>query len=257
MTDTDDSALFTSADDDHVVDPDEGNPLETLVGEDKKFKSVEDLAKGKIESDRFIAQLTKELQELRRDLGTRITLEEFLDKQKASKEPVTPTPGANADGNQGSKVNPEDIQRLIAETLTKEQNKVLAKQNLAVVKSNLEAAWGTGYARVLKQKAAELEVGEQFLEGLAAQNPKAFFKLIGVDTGTPRDTYTPPPASSMHVRAPASGNSRRTFSDYQKLHTENPREYWSPRVQNEMHTRAATDPKFREELQASYNKQRS
>jgi len=42
--------------------------LEELVGEGKKFKTVEDLAKGKLEADSFIAQLEGELKGVKGDL---------------------------------------------------------------------------------------------------------------------------------------------------------------------------------------------
>ncbi len=41
-----------------------------LVGEGKRYKSVEELAKGKIEGDKFIAKLEDELQELREGTNT-------------------------------------------------------------------------------------------------------------------------------------------------------------------------------------------
>ena len=54
--------------------------LADLVGEGKKFATVEDLAKGKQESDRFIEQLQGELSGLREDLGKRMTSEQVLEE---------------------------------------------------------------------------------------------------------------------------------------------------------------------------------
>lgn len=234
MTDND-SALF-SADDDHVDDAPQGdvNYLEVLVGEDKKFKSVEDLAKGKAESDRFVNQLQKELSELRKELGTRMTLEEFLDKQKATKETAPATPAPDADGNPVTKFNPEDIKRLVSEELTKEQQKVVQTQNLNQVKNHLRSIWGAGFAHKLEEKAQELEVGKSFLEGLAASNPKAFLKLVGAEEAPAPQPHVMVPTSTRDVPRPHN-TVRRTFYDYEKLRKENPREYFTPRVQNEMH----------------------
>jgi hypothetical protein len=68
------------------------NPLEALVGEGKKFKTAEDLARGKLEADNFVKQLQTELATLREDLNGRIKLEEFMDR-------LEKTPTATANGN--------------------------------------------------------------------------------------------------------------------------------------------------------------
>ena len=46
--------------------PPVADPLQELVGEGKKFKSIEDLAKSKVEADRFIDKLKSENDALRK-----------------------------------------------------------------------------------------------------------------------------------------------------------------------------------------------
>jgi len=55
---------------------------DTLVGEGKKFASIEALAAGKAESDKFIEQLQGELKGLRTDLDKRLSQEEILEEIK-------------------------------------------------------------------------------------------------------------------------------------------------------------------------------
>jgi len=208
------------------------NYLETLVGEGKKFQTVDDLARGKVEADKFIETLKEEQARLRKDLETRITLEEFLERQNA--KPSTDAgaaPKVPSTEDQGTKLKPEDIQSLIRETLTQEQKKTAAATNLATVKNTLAKEWGSDFSKVLAAKASELEVGTDFLNNLAATNPKAFFKMVGVE-GAKKDTYVPTPTST--VEAPKATGSFRTLKDYESLRKSDPRTYWSPRVQNEI-----------------------
>ena len=177
-----------------------------------------------------------------------------MERQNAkpsTSDPATPKPDAPGTDT----VNPEVIQRLIQETLTQEQRKAIATQNLNSVKNTLEKEWGENFGKVLNEKAAELEVGKQFLDNLAATNPKAFLKLVGIEEK--RDAYVPTPTSTVDApRAPATG-TYRTWSDYERLRKENPKLYHTPRIQNEIHKRASTDVKFQEEIQAAYNRQRT
>lgn len=256
MTDSD-TTLF---DTDQVDEPgaiEEPNPLETLVGDGKKFQSVEDLAKGKLESDRFIAKLERELSELRKDLGTRITMEEFLERQNKPSTNASPSaPKDTGEGDQSPKLKPEDIQRLVKETLTQTEQETRAARNFKIVKDKLQEVWGDNFAKVLTSKAEELEVGVKFLDNLAMTNPKAFFELVGVRGEARKDTYVPTPTTTVDAPRQTTGQLR-TFADYERMRKENPSQYWSPRVQNEIHKRTASDLKFQEEVQASYNKQRS
>src|SRR5688572_12541162 len=78
-------------------DNNQGSILEQLVGEGKKFADAEALAKCKAESDAFIETLKREQAELRRELDTRLSLEDFLDQQKATPAAGTPsTPASNS-----------------------------------------------------------------------------------------------------------------------------------------------------------------
>ena len=55
------------------------NPLETLVGEGKKFKDADALARAAIEKDRFILQLQAENAQMRTSLKGEQKIDEFLD----------------------------------------------------------------------------------------------------------------------------------------------------------------------------------
>ena len=109
---------------------------------------------------------------------------------------------------------------------------------LAALHETLTQAYGPDYVNKLKQEAASLGVTEAFLSNLAATQPKALYKLLGM--GSEQRQAQPdlfvPPSSSMQARAASPGvTGERTKAFYDKLKRENPREYWAPKTQNAMH----------------------
>ena len=82
--------------------------LDQLVGEGKKFANIEDLAKGKLNSDEHIDKLENENQRLRQELDTRMTAEEVLAeirKPEANLQPQAQPSG----GDTAPQLNKDDL----------------------------------------------------------------------------------------------------------------------------------------------------
>src|SRR6266853_6356138 len=99
-----------------------------LVGEGKKFKDPEALARSKIESDRFIANLLREQSEMRETLNKRINEEEFLNRLEQFSKPKSPDAGNQppTDGTPSTAITPQDVEKIIE---TREAERV-RKSNL-------------------------------------------------------------------------------------------------------------------------------
>jgi hypothetical protein len=232
------------ADDDTEVQIDQSkNYLEELVGEGKKFKSPEDLARGKFESDAFIARLQNEMKGLRSELNTRLKLEEVVDKITASR-----SESPSNDGNQSrepdvdkSALSPDDVRELISKQLTDSEKQAQRARNTAFVEQKCQEAFGPTFRRTLKDRAAALNVGEQFLKDMAADQPKAFLTLMDVrEQREVNSTATTAPRTSVNTNAlgfqPDAGVKRK--SHYDAIRAKDPRRYWSVSVQQEMHSEA-------------------
>ena len=211
------------------------NPLEVLVGEGKKFKSVEDLAKGKIKSDNFIKQLQNELAELRDQVGKHQTMEEIktqilssLKQEKPLEQPVQPP---THEPNDSDKV---DVESLVATLLEKREIETRQKTNKQVVQDALEKKFGADAQLILNQKAKELSVSLDYLAKVAHESPSAFFRLVGIDQATPAHQPAPAPRSSQSAPVtPQSGVRNKSY--YEKLKTVNPSEYFSQKTQMQMY----------------------
>lgn len=213
------------------------SPTETLVGEGKKFKTIDDLARGKLESDAFIAKLQSELAEMRSELNQRLSVEDALRKHdERYRQPTesTPqeTPAEEKVDNRG--VSQEEIEKFVLDTIEKRDAFRSKKENLQSVKERLQAHFGADYRTKVREKLNSLSLGEDFANGLAATQPKAFLELVGVRETPNAPSYEQSSVTSS-VRLPTSGTEPRNYGYYRKLQAENPKEYFSQKVQMQMH----------------------
>lgn len=210
------------------------NPLEVLVGEDKKFKTIEDLAKGKLESDAYIETLTRKLDALQEEVQKGQTAKEIADQlreqfQKASSNPnPNQNSGENEDGtntnnnsNQNRGISEEDILSLVEKRLSERESTSKAQRNLDEVNKVLQEKIGATAPKFISDKAAELGVTKEYLEQQAAVSPKAFYNLIGLNQQAPNQNFTPP-ASSVQTANVGGGGTVRDKKYYDKLYRENP-----------------------------------
>lgn len=225
--------------------PDEGkNYVEELVGEGKKFKTVEDLARGKWEADQYIEHLKKQMDAMREDLTKRLTVEEMLEKIKASQSP----PAKTDDNHQieqlttqeiAPKISPDEIKQLIKQTLTEEQRREIAARNVETVQQELIKQWGSSYSSKLTQAIAELGLTKEQAAEMAETSPKAFLRLVGADQpAKQQELFSAPPQNSVVVRNDNSGGAVKNYKYYSEMRKNDPARYWSVQVQKEMHKMA-------------------
>lgn len=239
------SDLFdeSATDDNQVtVDPDK-NYLEELVGDSRKFKTPEELARGKYEADLFIEQLKREQRELRDELNKRLSLEEFADqfsKKTLNKPPSSSPSNTSEQEDDEGQVNlqsprtPEDIEKFLEQKLTEREKRTKSEQNLQSVYSEMERRYGSAANKAIQERAKELGVGVQFLRNIAETSPKSFLELFPQK----RHDDTAPPSSEIRRPATDGQSGTKKFKDYEKMRKENPREYFKPHIQMEMFEQA-------------------
>lgn len=224
------------------------NPLEELVGEGKKFKTPEDLARGKLEADAFIKRLEGELQGLRNELNTRQTLEQLMDKMAAnggsnadsSNQLTSNQTSNNGDGTKS--FTEDDVMRIVESKLSEAEKIRVQNNNLSLVRNALTERYGNDFVSKLKESAQHLGVDETFLQEMAKNQPKAFLKLIaseeasgGSPTNSTNNSLFITPPNGQNLRSDFKPSAGRTKSYYDQLKAKSASEYWSPAVQNQMH----------------------
>lgn len=214
------------------------NPLETLVGEGKKYSSIEELAKGQINAEVFIDNLKRENGELRTDLQQRLSIEDMLSRQQRT-EPPKQAPVQASDGTpppQAPAPKIEDLVSVIREINQEERQSDLKAANINAVSERLTELFGSpaDANKAVRARAQELGVSVDFFQSVAAQSPKAFFAQFG--DLQPHSTPSPNVSSvnTLAFSAKKSEDQPDKYAFYEKLRREDPRRYFSPTVQNQI-----------------------
>jgi hypothetical protein len=208
--------------------------MEQLVGEGKKFKDVESLAKGKLEADRHIEDITKTLNDLREEVKkeeySKRLLEELQNKGTGTGT-GTSAMGSNASNsaNGNTTQDASNIEALVEQLMTKKEKTRTLEQNISVANEAVLSQFGDKAAEVVKAKASELGMSVDRLKEIAAESPTAFLQLIGAKTQGKAESVTTP--SSIRTETFSNTNSDRTFEYYQKMRKESKSLYYSPKVQ--------------------------
>lgn len=212
----------------------ESNPLHELVGEGKKFATLDELAKGKLESDKFIDQLQGELKTVREQMAE---LEEAASKKATVSDLVKAVENANKkvdeEGNQP--VSEEQLKKLVTDIMegqteaqTRASNFKQANQSV-LDKFNGDVEAARAYTA---ERAKQLGLTTDKLRALGEESPSAFRALMDVKASTGSQSVTALP----EVNVERGGNPARqevvnghhTKAYYDRLKAElGPAKYWN------------------------------
>lgn len=238
MTDT----LFTDQNDNQPQIDANKNYFEELVGDGKKFKTPEDLAKGKALSDSYIQILerrlderTKSEQSLREEYNATASLREIADKianaTKHQQQTLDDEQTTVIDVQQPA-MKPEDIQTLARQVYQQMGTERQQRDNLSVVEAKLAERFGSNYPSILKEQTTNLGLTQELVDNLARTSPKAFFKTMGLDD-VQGDLFQAPPKTAQGFTPAAS--KAKPWSWYQNLKLSNPKVYNDPKTSAQMH----------------------
>ena len=209
--------------------------LPELVGEGKKFATVEELAKGKLEADRFIEQLQNENKLARQQLTE---LESQKIKAASVNDLVDAVKNANKqateEGNQP--ISEDRLSKMVREIMdgeyeaqTRAENRARAnKAVLDKVQGDVEAA-----RSYIAEKAKELNMNVEQLTSLSESSPSAFLKLIDSkpNTGTPSASGIPNAVNTGALEGHAKQeviDGHHTKAYYDRLKKDlGPAKYWN------------------------------
>lgn len=218
------------------------DPLAELVGEGKKFKTASDLAKSKIESDRFIESLKRENAEMRAEVDKKLNAEEQLTELRSE---IAALRGRAPQEPSREKTPPaltvEGVQALISETLTQSERNRTAQQNITVANAAMVEHYGDAdkATTAVRAKASELGLSVDDLKAMAEKSPTAFKKIMLGDsqarsTDAPLDVRSQNPNPAL--RSAAQPGTKEYFEEIRKRSL---KEYFKPEVQTALHKAVA------------------
>ena len=219
--------------------------LEQLVGEGKKYKSVEELAEAYANADNHITELRTDLQ------STREFISEELKKLAEQRKLEPPVPPANETGSNPltpapvappNKDEVEDLDTRIAKALENRETLNRFQTNANTVQEILVERLGgvTEAAQAVIKRAGELGLDPSEMKELAAKSPKAFLATMGITDGEkPMSSSTPAPRSDVNPLMVNSGGPRaNSYAYFEQIRKSDPKLYWNPKTQSAMHKAA-------------------
>lgn len=221
------------------VNPNEpASYLTELVGDGKKFKTSEDLAKGKFMSDSMIETLKRQQDELRADYlklkdesDSRARLETLIEQLDARKA-LSGNPPLVTDVKKEPVIDHKQIESLVSSEYQKQEQARKETDNFNLVKSKLKEQFGDKFPDVLKTQYENLGINAEYAERLARTAPEAFLRMVAP---APAQNFQTPPRSDVRTNQFApNGGSKRTWSYYQELKAKNPKLYYDPKITIQM-----------------------
>jgi hypothetical protein len=151
-----------------------------------KYASVEAALVGLRNAQEYIPQLTAKLSTQEQELKTAREEAARVAELQRTIEALTSGNTGQPNTQASPTISKEDIAKLVTQTLTEQQQAVVAKSNVATVVNALQAKFGADAEKAYNTKAAEIGMTVAELNTLAARNPKAVFTLLGVTQEAPK-----------------------------------------------------------------------
>lgn len=165
---------------------------------EQKYKSVEDALKALQHSQEYIPNLKTELE--KRDAELERLRQETAKINSLEQTLLELTQNKNSNTEQPPKgLSEEDIANLVSGQLTKLQQEAVQATNLNAVVETVKNKFGEKSEEVFYSKAKELGMSAAEINALAAKNPKAALKLLGLDDVAPNQSRNVPGAGSINT----------------------------------------------------------
>ena len=144
----------------------------------QKYASVEDALKATAAAQEHIRRLEEENTTFRQEVEKSTTLQSVLDAMKPREE-VAPAPVVQAEAP--SSIGEDDVAQLLEGMLNKRETEATAKANVSKVTSAFVEKHGVEAEAKYYESATALGFTNSEINELAARNPAAVFKMLGID----------------------------------------------------------------------------
>ncbi len=220
------------------------NPLAVLVGEGRKYKTAEDLAKSYMEADGFIEKLKAENATLREKAASAKTIDDVLQSLKQQPDASTTDKGADK-GPQG--LTADVVAKMVRDTVTGLETEKQRRTNLLKADAEMKKLYGEKAAEMFAQEANTPDK-KQALMQLASIAPDKFVKLFS--SGEPAKGSQTDSGSTVNTAALGDTNASARAMDpgtkefYEAMRKDPKRrtEYYSAANQMAMQKAALANP---------------
>jgi hypothetical protein len=152
-----------------------------LVGEGKKYKTLDDLAKAYVNADSFIEQLKAENRELKEKATAAKTVDDVLERLQQQHT----QPPADQQTKTAPAVDVSDLSKLVEATVTGLETRKQKQANLLKADAKMKELFGDKAAAKFAEVAVTPELSKVYQE-LASVDPDKFVSLFA--EGVPKNT---------------------------------------------------------------------
>lgn len=207
--------------------------LSALVGEGKKYKTVDELAKAYLNADDFIQTLKAENHELKEKTVSAKTIDEVLERMKQQQT-------TEAGDNHAPSVT--DITNLVEQAVTGLETKRQKEQNLLRADKLMKESFGEKAGEKFSELAVTPELKRVYME-LAAVDPDKFVALFGVGKKGPGQTVdVGNNTSTTNFTASARNATFGTKEFFDSVRRTDPKRYYSQDFQIQLDKAVRTNP---------------
>lgn len=215
--------------------------LNEYVGEGKKYKSQEDLAKAYYHAETALRNrearldtITADFIRLKEENSTKAKLEDYLaqiDSKRQQLASNTQTPIVN-EGKEPKILDEEQIDRIFSNKIRDFEISKRQQENFDTVKAKLTERYGSNYQSFIRDQINQLGLTEEDVNSLAKKSPTAFFKTLGLED-VKRENFQAPPRSTGTFSPKALGGPKPQ-SYYDELKKTNPKILRDPKILQQM-----------------------
>lgn len=184
--------------------------LMDLVGEGKKYKTVEEAINSIPHAQNHIATLTNDIATIKSELEKRKTAEELLEDIRKTTQQTQNTTAA-------VEVNHDVVSEIVRKQLADSAIATQQANNTALVVNTFKETYGDKAKEVFNQLAVENGMNVTQLEALVATSPQAVLKLSGITVK--KDPIPTPSTGGVNTQAILNSNPKTansTVEDYGK-----------------------------------------
>ena len=221
-----------------TIQPDDNNEvtvtLEDLVGEGRKYKDPNELAKAYNHADAYINSLKakdaekeaelKVLRDLVNARSDKTSNPNDQQQQQPRQEPPV------VDAPQTPQVDLNELVRKELDSARAEERRA-ANVNKAAEVASAHFGNAAKAQEAIRRRAEELGVGVEWLQNSAAQSPNAFFATMGINPAA-RPTNTP--GYNPDVNVNGGRGSKRNMSYYENIRKQDVKLYNSAEIRKQM-----------------------
>lgn len=222
-------------------DPKTG-PLAILVGEGRKYRNVEDLAKAYMSADEFIERMKGENATLRDELAKAKTIDDVLKQLKA---PPSETPADKGEKTSPQGLSATEVAAIVRREMTGAETERTRQANLVKADAAMKKIFGEK-AKEAFDKEADTPEKRQALMQLASVAPEKFIALFAPAqnaAGSQVDGSTSVNTAALNGGMASGRDADPSCKEfYDNLRRKEPAKYYSHTVQLQMNKAAEANP---------------